>query len=89
MKIEKYKPSHHPRPEHRTDVAVSQEFYCEEGLVKLFAFPGNAAHCAFTSLELWLAPYLFQANLKRCYHRRWHSRLASNFAWECGKQVMQ
>lgn len=72
--------------------ARSAKLYTDNGLVEIFAFPGGQIggkpHRAFTSLEMYLHPYVYQVTLPRCYHDRWLMRLAADFAFTC-KQMAE
>lgn len=89
MKIEKQIPTFHPPQRQLQDGSIINEYYLDEGLVTVRAYPGGQQHHCFTTVTLWLTPYFFTARFIHCYHRRWHHRLARDFAWHCAQEVLK
>lgn len=84
MEIGRYRPRAEQRWERLPrDGALRAEIYCGAGVVKLFTFPGDGHYEAFTSLSMWLDPFVYQARLPRYYSERWVRRVARAFAERC------
>ena len=89
MEVKSYYPGQHKRWNRKPDGSVAAELYTHHGVVKVFTFPGDDQHEAFTSLEIYIAPQVYHARLSRYYHERWLMRIANDFGWQAGKLADQ
>jgi hypothetical protein len=87
MEVERYRPRREKQWDRANDGTVDATIYTKNGLVEVFTYPGGERGAAFTSLEMYIAPYVYDCILPRHYHERWLRRLAKHFAVKCSEMA--
>ncbi len=60
--------------------------------INLFTYDGSTEKYrsdAFTTIEFYYEGVTYYTKLQRCYHRNWWFRIATDFEWQCIKNLTQ